>query len=452
MVKMPIKEQVKDGCCNQDFFLIKIPSHKLSLTISYDLQAQPSSQGLFRAIRLGVPSVLAQFETILRDNTGEVVDSRIFNIDLNSGAAIDWYLSLQVSTPGPTTLAPPGWYVVPGTTSHRNSLLTALNVNGLDEWDINKLGWLKAGKMNRFVTSSLEQLSQHFLPSVQSCAEGEYSGYFARGEIDKQDIGGREVTAEYPFLADVHVWRRHVEMEHKESPLLAMTLQHRTKVGVTVQYSTSHLADFTGVLYQDTASHTHLNLSLYGAAGTINGIISSYNYSQSFRLRLSQHPSNLTRHIKLTATECLGNEVTVSLRPLSPKNQTISKKIPCLYENMRSFRSSVGNTNNVGSVKGSIPDCLSCGSSWLHWLDPEHWMETVWPQTRVVILVTMVFMVIILIVVLWKVAISVYQCFVSSRKGKQKKIIGDIILKEIEKVSDMRAVKEHEVQEERNMR
>merc|ERR1711942_289960 len=56
-------------------------------------------------------------------------------------------------------------------------------------------------------------------------------------------IGGREVTAEYPFLADVHVWRRHVEMEHKESPLLAMTLQHRTKVGVTVQYSTSHLME-----------------------------------------------------------------------------------------------------------------------------------------------------------------------------------------------------------------
>ena len=32
------------------------------------------------------------------------------------------------------------------------------------------------------------------------------------------------------------------------------------KVGVVVQYSSSHLADFTGLLYQDSLSHLHLNL------------------------------------------------------------------------------------------------------------------------------------------------------------------------------------------------
>ena len=46
---------------------------------------QPSSRELFRAIRLGVPSVLAQFETVLKNEEGEVVDTRMFNIDLNSG-------------------------------------------------------------------------------------------------------------------------------------------------------------------------------------------------------------------------------------------------------------------------------------------------------------------------------------------------------------------------------
>ena len=41
-----------------------------------------------------------------------------------------------------------------------------------------------------------------------------------------------------------------MEVEHGESPLLALTLQHRSRVGVVVQYSASRLEDFTGLLYQ----------------------------------------------------------------------------------------------------------------------------------------------------------------------------------------------------------
>ena len=78
----------------------------------------------------------------------------------------------------------------------------------------------------------------------------------------------------------MRVWRRHAELLHRESPLLTLTLQHRTKVrmmmmvilvlimamrtqvGVVVQYSSSQLTDFTGLLYQDSLSHRHLNLRL----------------------------------------------------------------------------------------------------------------------------------------------------------------------------------------------
>ena len=49
---------------------------------------QPASREMFRAVRLGVPSVLAQFETVLKNEDGEVVDTRMFNIDLNSGMHI----------------------------------------------------------------------------------------------------------------------------------------------------------------------------------------------------------------------------------------------------------------------------------------------------------------------------------------------------------------------------
>ena len=90
----------------------------------------------------------------------------------------------------------------------------------------------------------------------------------------------------------VRVWRRHAELLHRESPLLTLTLQHRTKVsvvmvigmcmigmnmmvtmmikmtkmiqvGVVVQYSSSQLTDFTGLLFQDSLSHRHLNLRFH---------------------------------------------------------------------------------------------------------------------------------------------------------------------------------------------
>ena len=58
-------------------------------------------------------------------------------------------MSLQVSSPGPTSLVPPGWYVVPelpGT--HQHTLLAGEQVNPLDGWDIEKLGWFKVNKQN----------------------------------------------------------------------------------------------------------------------------------------------------------------------------------------------------------------------------------------------------------------------------------------------------------------
>ena len=314
---------------------------------------------------------------------------------------------------------------MPDHPSHRHTLLAGLDVNGLDGWDIHKLGWLKAGKKDKFVSASLDHLVQLFSPVVESCADGKYSGSFVSGEIDRLDIGGRRLTEEFPFLTDVHVWRRHVEMEHRESPLLALTLQHRSRVGVVVQYSSSSLSDFTGLLYQDSFSHLHLNLSLFEAAGTINGIITGAHSSQSIRLRLSLQSSNSTHTVKLTATECLANQVTVTLRPLSLDNLTISKQIPCMAENMRMFRSTAGPVQPVDGGQGV--DCLSCSGAWLHWLDPQQWLDTVWPQTRVVIVVTMVCLGIILSLLLCKVTRLLCQCysFPLPRVGVRKKKSAD---------------------------
>ena len=175
-----------------------------------------------------------------------------------------------------------------------------------------------------------------------------------------------------------------------------------------VPYSSSHLLDFKGLLYQDRFSHLHLNLSLFQASGAITGVISDSCSSQSILLRFPLHPSNVTRQVKLSAIQCRAGQVRVSLRPLSLKNVTITKHLPCVTENMRTFRSTPDIRRPVEA--SAITDCLSCGSAWLHWLDPGHWLETAWPQARVVIVVTMAVMGMLVIFMACKLVGCVVKC------------------------------------------
>ena len=352
--------------------------------------------------------IMAQFRTVFKNNEGLVVDTRNYSLDLNAGSVIDWDVTLQVSSPGPTALAPSGWYVVkPG---QKHSLVAGLEVNGLNGWDVTRLGWMKIGPKGSLVTGGLQQLVQAYRPRVESCTAGKYEGSFAHGTQIDRSLGrqGKRVTDVHTFLRGVRVWKRHVEMTHKESPLLALTLQHRNKVGVVVQYSSSHLSDFTGVLFQDSFSNLHLEVSLFQASGTITGVIAGSQTSQSILLRLPHHLSNTTRQVKLSATTCRAGQVMVTLSPLSLHNVSITKYLPCMAENMRTFRSAPDMMGPVQATK--VEDCLSCGSAWLHWVDPDNWLETSWPQTRIVILVTMVVMGILVILTTCKLVRIICKC------------------------------------------
>ena len=344
-------------------------------------KVSPISSRMYRAVHLSVPSVVAQFKTVYRDSAGLIIDSRTYNVDLNSGTTIDWDVSLQVSSAGPSTLVPPGWYVSveQDVSSHSHNLLAGLEINDLDGWDITKLGWMKAGRKEEVVTAGLEQLSQSFSPVVENCGQGSHHGYFPSGVmIDQVRLEqGRPLQQIFPFISGVRIWRRHVELQHGESPLLSLTLQHRSRVGVVVQFSSSHLRDFTGVLYQDSHSHLHLNLSLVEAAGTLSGLITGLAQSQTVLLRLPLVPGNSSHQVKLTATECRDTEVTVSLKPLSSHNKTVSKRLPCVSHTMRTFRQTLSQRLPAPPVQADT-ECLSCLQAWLHWLDPAHWLDNIW--------------------------------------------------------------------------
>ena len=66
-------------------------------------------------------------------------------------------------------------------------------------------------------------------------------------------------------------------------------------MGVVLQLARSHLQEFTGVLYQDSHSLLHLNLSLVEAAGTLTGEVAG----QSFLVRLGPVRGNSSQQVKM---------------------------------------------------------------------------------------------------------------------------------------------------------
>ena len=98
----------------------------------YPCQIEPytTPDNLYRAVRLGYPNVQAQFRTVLKNETGHVIDSRIFNTDLNKGEAtvlvIMWSLGVDRHGPGLVHDAPhlqpgPGLCPRSGLVSHARS-------------------------------------------------------------------------------------------------------------------------------------------------------------------------------------------------------------------------------------------------------------------------------------------------------------------------------------------
>ena len=96
-----------------------------------------------------------------------------------------------------------------------------------------------------------------------------------------------------------------------QSPVLAITLQHRSKVSVTVQESPSSIKNFTAILYQDVSSHFHLNLTLMGGAGTVTGLLTdSQGASQSVSVVVGSREGNTSHTVTVTNNiQCEDNMV-----------------------------------------------------------------------------------------------------------------------------------------------
>ena len=107
----------------------------------------------------------------------------------------------------------PGWYLTSDTGGHHHVLMSGVQLNSLNTWDVTKLGWVKQGPGHTLVSPNIASLSRYFVPSVGDCAGGEYTGHFSNiAQINKNSVEGRDVKQDFSFISRVRVWSRHVEV------------------------------------------------------------------------------------------------------------------------------------------------------------------------------------------------------------------------------------------------
>eukprot|EP00093_Oithona_nana_P014457 14457.XXX_467503_458791_1 [CDS] Oithona nana genome sequencing. len=358
----------------------------IEVMLPLPLQVKPHDSRRLRAIELSVPNVIATFQVKHRNSDGVITDARVYNIDLNAGTSVDWEVSLQVGSAGPTHSMPGGWYIEDPADSF---LLGNLPINGLDEWDVSKLGWFKSRSPteNHMDSTGQQIIRQAFKVQVENCALNSYKYQFFRGFMDHNQLdGGRRVEIMYPFIQSTSVWRRHVEVTHRESPLLVMTMQHRTKVDVVMQYHESALADFSGLLQIDMHSNAFLNLTLKEVMGSIHGTLTSNNFTQVLQVSVGgQLHQQVEKRLKVVGlVSCHPSaQISVTLRPYGGKSRSsITRHVACTVDSMRHFRQ----VKNGGMVsKNVLPpsslSCLGCSNTWLYYIDPYNWSDSLWTST-----------------------------------------------------------------------
>ena len=47
---------------------------------------------------------------------------------------------------------------------------------------------------------------------MKNCLDLSHSGHFTGGQIDRGEVGGRDVRQEFRFVSGVKLWDRHVEV------------------------------------------------------------------------------------------------------------------------------------------------------------------------------------------------------------------------------------------------
>ena len=72
---------------------------------------------------------------------------------------------------------------------------------------------------------------------------------------------------------------------------------------------------------------------------------------------------------------------------------SLERELPCVSRLLRPVSAPPAPGTRALPPGGHTWDCVTCLDTWLHWLQPHHWLDTAWPASRVAVNLVLVLVV-----------------------------------------------------------
>ncbi|XP_066265670.1 cell fusion protein aff-1-like [Branchiostoma lanceolatum] len=276
--------------------------------------------------------------------TDEVVLSYpAFTVGLNdrSYTEAQHWVRLELTGDTPTQIDS-GYYY---TKSEETQLYTDVNINGLNEFDPRKMGWLKVRDDGTVERPPERTVVDAFHIKTKRCHNNfDYSETWQiYGHGNWEDHSGSSVEDFYDWVREARYSRerRAVTIIPQYDRLVTVKVGINTTTNVLFYYHDSDLIDFTAEVRVDRHSNRFANITLVAAVGSLVGSIAPYDGDSSatvhrFELHVgSTSATNSVKRIPLPKT--INGTSRMCLSPLSKPGNEVCKTVPFVQEALQDF-------------------------------------------------------------------------------------------------------------------
>ncbi|XP_078584111.1 cell fusion protein aff-1-like [Branchiostoma floridae x Branchiostoma japonicum] len=254
--------------------------------------------------------------------------------------------SVRMEVTGDTpTQIDSGYYYA---TSEGTQLYTDVSINGLNEFDPRKMGWLKVRDDGTVERPPERTVLDGFHLKTHKCHNKfDYTETWQiYGEENWKHYSGSRVENFYGWVRRVSYYpqRRSVTVVPRYDRLVTVKIGINTTTNVLFFYHDSDLIDFEAEVRVDRHSNRFANITLVAAVGSLVGSITPYYGADGassatvhrFELHVDSPPAaNTIKRISLPKT--INGTSRMCLSPLSKPNNEVCKTVPFLQEALQDF-------------------------------------------------------------------------------------------------------------------
>ena len=375
-------------------------------------QYVPRNESTLTAIKLGKPSLVAtvsQKRYLLRTGTTEKVllgeDVRRVKLEKHHvlHETLRMVLHLESGSDSHHALENNWYFMVPGIPKDNVKLYTGSDINGLDEWDVKKLGWFRPNGTSFEFDSA--RLASEISGEVRNCGDqkledfqfgtmyvdGFPSDYSEDLNVELEKVGKYTVEENSVVLNKVKVSER-VEV--------SMTLTDIPEDVTKIYHDTNKFSDFSpSILIRE--NQVYLIVELYGAEGTLEGKYYSDNNiksgeSRGFTLHIPSGVDYIEKEVILVEP-CSDLTAQVCLRPWSHDRpgEFRCRTAYCEEETVRDL-------SGPTVLESHHPVKLK---SWHRLFSPSEWFNGIGSTLELVLMLTVLLFVVFFIVSLLKLGL-----------------------------------------------